>query len=253
MIKNYVTNGGFLFAMCSATDSFDIALAAQKVDVAHSVFDGTPIENNVPEKMDYNNALAFSNFQIIPDPMVYEYSDIDYPPSDNPVVRGAEADYFTLFEFSAKYDPVPTMLTQNHVPVVKGFMGQTTGFNREKIKKTCIGHGRRSHHTPSEIFTRKSRTGDIHLFGRARSRGLPAFCRGSPNGLVPPSELARLPADLEQYPFSRRPEKRAKDLRWISISFQEIWRRLLAFPKISQNSIRLMIFQNMKNDWMIHR
>jgi len=141
MIKNYVTNGGFLFAMCSATDSFDIALAAQKVDVAHSVFDGTPIENNVPEKMDYNNALAFSNFQIIPDPMVYEYSDIDYPPSDNPVVRGAEADYFTLFEFSAKYDPVPTMLTQNHVPVVKGFMGQTTGFNREKIKKHVLVMG----------------------------------------------------------------------------------------------------------------
>ena len=141
MIKNYVVNGGFLFAMCSATDSFDIALAVLNIDVAHSVFDGTPIEKNIQQKIDYNNSMAFKNFNIITDPMVYEYSNIDYPPSDNPVVRGAEADYFTLFEFSAKYDPVPTMLTQNHVPVVKGFMGQTTGFNREKIKKHVVVMG----------------------------------------------------------------------------------------------------------------
>ena len=141
MIKNYVMNGGFLFAMCSATDSFDIALAVLNIDVAHSVFDGTPIEKNIQQKIDYNNSMAFKNFNIITDPMVYEYSNIDYPPSDNPVVRGAEADYFTLFEFSAKYDPVPTMLTQNHVPVVKGFMGQTTGFNREKIKKHVLVMG----------------------------------------------------------------------------------------------------------------
>ena len=138
IIKNYVVNGGFLFAMCSATDSFDIALAAQNVDVAHSVFDGTPIQKNANKKLDFGNALAFSNFQIIPDPMVYEYSDIDYPPSDNPTVRGAEADYFSLFEFSAKYDPIPTMLTQNHVSVVKGFMGQTTGYHRDKIKKHIL-------------------------------------------------------------------------------------------------------------------
>ena len=138
IIKNYVVNGGFLFAMCSATDSFDIALAAQNIDAAHSVFDGTPIQKNANKKLDFGNALAFSNFQIIPDPMVYEYSDIDYPPSDNPIVRGAEADYFSLFEFSAKYDPVPTMLTQNHVSVVKGFMGQTTGYHRDKIKKHIL-------------------------------------------------------------------------------------------------------------------
>ena len=138
IIKDYVVNGGFLFAMCSATDSFDIALAAQNVDAAHSVFDGTPIQKNANNKLDFGNALAFSNFQIIPDPMVYEYSDIDYPPSDNPIVRGAEADYFSLFEFSAKYDPVPTMLTQNHVSVIKGFMGQTTGYHRDKIKKHIL-------------------------------------------------------------------------------------------------------------------
>ena len=141
MIKNYVTNGGFLFAMCSATDSFDIALATQNIDVAHSVFDGTPIQKDLIDKLKYNETLAFKDFKIISDPMVYEYSDIDYPPSNNPIVRGAEADYFTLFSFSAKYDPVPTMLTQNHVSNIKGFMGQTTGYNRKKIKNhiTILG------------------------------------------------------------------------------------------------------------------
>jgi len=138
MIKNYVANGGFLFAMCSATDSFDIALSVLNSDAAHSVFDGSPIDNEIQKKVDYKNSLAFSDFKIITDPMIYEYSDIDYPPSNNVLVRGAEADYFSLFEFSAKYDPVPTMLTQNHVSVIKGFMGQTTGFHRDKIKKHVL-------------------------------------------------------------------------------------------------------------------
>ena len=138
MIKNYVANGGFLFAMCSATDSFDIALATQNIDIAHSVFDGTPIQKDLLEKLKYDETMAFNNFKIISDPMVYEYSDIDYPPSNNPIVRGAEADYFSLFSFSAKYDPIPAMLTQNHVSTVKGFMGQTTGYNRKKIKNHII-------------------------------------------------------------------------------------------------------------------
>ena len=138
IIKNYVANGGFLFAMCSATDSFDIALSVMNVDVAHSVFDGSGINKNLYEKIDYSNSLAFTDFKIITDPMIYEYSDIDYPQSNNVIVRGADADYFSLFEFSTKYDPVPTMLTQNHVPVIKGFMGQTTGFNRDRIKKHIL-------------------------------------------------------------------------------------------------------------------
>ena len=138
IIKNYVANGGFLFARCSATDSFDNALSVMNVDVAHSVFDGSGINKNLYEKIDYNNSLEFTDFKIITDQMIYEYSDIDYPQSNNVVVRGADADYFSLFEFSAKYDPVPTMLTQNHVPVIKGFMGQTTGFNRDRIKKHIL-------------------------------------------------------------------------------------------------------------------
>ena len=137
-IKNYVGNGGFLFAMCSATDSYDIALSMENVDGAHSVFDGTPLDPGLHSKLDYTLSLAFSGFKLLPDPMVYEFSNIDIPPSHNPVTRGAEADYFSLFEFSAKYDPVPTMLTQTHVTIVKGFMGQTTGFHKDRIKNHIV-------------------------------------------------------------------------------------------------------------------
>ena len=137
-IKNYVGQGGFLFAMCSATDSYDIALAEEGVDAAHRVFDGTPIDPNAQNHLDFSKSFAFTDFNLITDPMVYEYSDIDFPPSNNPITRGAEADYFSLFEFSAKFDPVPTMLTQNHVFTIKGFMGQTTGYHKSKIKKHIV-------------------------------------------------------------------------------------------------------------------
>ena len=138
IIKDYVGNGGFLFAMCSATDSYDIALAMKNADGAYSVFDGTPIDPNIQSKLDYNQCFAFTDFKLLSDPMIYEFSDIDLPSSNNPITRGAEADYFSLFEFSAKYDPVPTMLTQNHVSIVKGFMGQTTGFDKDKVKNHIV-------------------------------------------------------------------------------------------------------------------
>ena len=138
IIKNYVGNGGFLFAMCSATDSYDIALAMGNTDGVHSVFDGTPIDKKIQQNLDYEQCFAFSNFTLLTDPMIYEFSDIDVPPSHNPITRGAKADYFSLFEFSAKYDPVPTMLTQNHVEIVKGFMGQTTGFHKKRIKSHIV-------------------------------------------------------------------------------------------------------------------
>ncbi len=137
-IQDYVSKGGFLFAMCSATDSYDIALAAEGVDITEAVIDGTPADPNAENRMDYSKSFAFREFTIITDPFVYEFSDIDVPPSDRPTTRGAEADYFTLFEFSAKYDPVPAMLTQNHVGIVKGFMGQTTGFRRSLIKNHVL-------------------------------------------------------------------------------------------------------------------
>ena len=137
-IKEYVQNGGFMFAMCSATDSFDIALATQNVDIAASVYDKTPIDPSYRNKMDFANSIAFENYNLYTNPMTYEYSTIDVPPSHRPVTRGAEADYFTLFEFSAKWDPVPTMLTQNHVAVINGFMGQTTGFDRSTLKNHVL-------------------------------------------------------------------------------------------------------------------
>ena len=137
-IKSFVGNGGFLFAMCSATDSYDIALSMDSYDGAHKVFDGTSIDPKIQSNLDFSKSFAFTDFKIITDPMIYEFSDIDLPPSHNPVSRGAQADYFSLFEFSAKYDPVPTMLTQNHTSIIKGFMGQTTGFHKNKIKNHIL-------------------------------------------------------------------------------------------------------------------
>lgn len=139
MIREYVRRGGFLFSMCSATDSFDVALAAEGVDIIDVPFDGTPPEPGCQSKIDYTKSLAFTGFTIITSPMVYEFADIDM--TNVARLRPEEIDYFTLFEFAAKYDPVPAMLTQNHVDVVKGFMGQTTNFRRGLIKKhvTVLG------------------------------------------------------------------------------------------------------------------
>jgi hypothetical protein len=135
-IKEFIANGGFMFAMCSATDSYDIALAAENADIADVMFDGDPPDRNAQAKLNFTKTLAFENFKIEMNPFRYEYSDIDIPPSDPPAIRYPNTDYFTLFEFSAKYDPVPTMLTQNHVNIIKGFMGQTTAFRKSLIKKT---------------------------------------------------------------------------------------------------------------------
>jgi len=134
-IKNYIAQGGFLFAMCSATDSYDISLAAENVDICASMFDGDAADPNAQEKLDFSKSLAFENFKLEMNPYVYEYSDIDIQPVE---IGNFENDYFTLFEFSAKYDPVPTMLTQNHANVIRGFMGQTTMFRKDLVKKSVI-------------------------------------------------------------------------------------------------------------------
>lgn len=134
-MKNFVARGGFLFAMCSATDSYDIALAAHQVDICDRMYDGDAPDPNAQEKLDFSNTLAFENFKLEMNPYVYEYSDIDIQPAE---IGTQENDYFTLFEFSAKYDPVPTMLTQDHENVIKGFMGQTTMFRKNLIKKSVI-------------------------------------------------------------------------------------------------------------------
>ena len=135
-IKDYIGNGGFMFAMCSATDTYDIALASQNTDICESMYDGDPADPNAQKKLDYSQCLAFENFTLESNPLRYEYSDIDIPPSDMVDILNPETDYFTLFEFSAKYDPVPTMLTQDHANIIKGFIGQTTNFKKSLIKKS---------------------------------------------------------------------------------------------------------------------
>ena len=137
-IKEYVTSGGFLFAMCSATDSYDIALASEGVDICHHMFDGDPIESNINSKLDFSKTLAFKNFDLIQNPNKYEFSSIDATQT-----RGIKAnvDFFTLFDFSAKWDPIPTMLCQNHSQVIKGFMGQTTSFRKKYLKSDVIVMG----------------------------------------------------------------------------------------------------------------
>lgn len=135
-IRDFVLGGGFLFAMCSATDTYDISLAAEGVDICAEMFDGDPMDPGAQKKLNYDACFAFEDFILEKDPHQYEYSSIDVDPRRRPVTE--KTDYFTLFEFSAKWDPVPTMLCQNHTRVVKGFMGQTTAFRKDQIKPDVL-------------------------------------------------------------------------------------------------------------------
>jgi len=138
-IKQYVAQGGFIFSMCSATDAFDIALAAEGVDIVDSPYDHDPPDPQAQQKLDYSKSLAFENFRLEMNPLVYEFSDIDMTREAS--MRGQDNDYFTLFDFSAKEDPVPTMLTQCHINILRGFMGQTTSFRKSLLKKSITTLG----------------------------------------------------------------------------------------------------------------
>lgn len=131
-IRDYVKNGGFIFAMCSATDSLDIALAANKIDIVSEAIDHTPVTPGFDKLLDYSQTFAFTGFQVYPDPTLYEFSDIDINPRANGIDR--KQDFFSLFTFDAETDPIPSLLTQNHERRVRGFLGQTTAFNRDRIK-----------------------------------------------------------------------------------------------------------------------
>ena len=124
--------------MCSGTDSYDIALAAQGIDICESVFDYDNSDPNAQSKLDFNQTFAFKDFHLNKDPMVYEYSDIDASDLRNNKLISEQTDVFTLFDFSAKWDVVPTMLTQCHTNIIKGFMGQTTDFRKEFIKTNVL-------------------------------------------------------------------------------------------------------------------
>ena len=134
-IKEFVYSGGFLFAMCSATDSYDIALASENIDICGPMFDGDKLDDNIQENLDFSKTFAFKDFTLEKNPNKYEFSSIDATQTRklNPKI-----DFFTLFDFSAKWDPVPTMLCQNHSQVIAGFMGQTTAFKNEYIKSDVL-------------------------------------------------------------------------------------------------------------------
>ncbi|WP_193787260.1 asparagine synthetase B [Lacinutrix mariniflava] len=137
-IRDYVVGGGFMFAMCSATDSFDIALSAEGVDICEPMFDGDASDANYQSKIQYHKTFAFKDYTLERSPMVYEFSSIDMTPKRK---IPKQTDYFSLMDFSAKWDPIPTMLCQNHTALVKGFMGQTTSFTREQIKSNVLVMG----------------------------------------------------------------------------------------------------------------
>ena len=163
-LKAYVENGGFLFAMCSGTDTFDLALAASEIDIVPPEMDGDGITPNAAARLDFSRTLAFQDFAPVLNPMEYEHADIDQPPP--PQLRNPLTDYFTLFEFSARWDPVPTMLTQNHVASVRGFMGQTTAFRADAIKPGVV------------VLAESPTTGSVrYLYGPA-GQGFFAFYAG---------------------------------------------------------------------------
>lgn len=134
-IRDYVVGGGFMFAMCSATDSFDIALSAEGIDICEPMFDGDGSDANYQNKIDYNKTFAFTDYILERSPNVYEFSSIDMTQKRR---IPKTTDYFTLMDFSAKWDPIPTMLNQNHTALIKGFMGQTTSFTRDEIKSNVL-------------------------------------------------------------------------------------------------------------------
>lgn len=138
-IRDFVAGGGYMFAMCSAPDSYDIALAAEGVDICAEPFDGDPMDPNAQQKLDFTKCFAFKDFTIETNPYVYSKSNIDNGPGLRHV--SMPTDYFTLFTFSAKFDPVPCMLCQNHTTTVKGFMGQTTAFRKEVLKSSVLVMG----------------------------------------------------------------------------------------------------------------
>lgn len=135
-IRDFCLGGGFLFAMCSATDTYDISLAAQNTDICESMFDGDPADPQAQQKLNYDQCFAFKNFTLETNPYIYEYSNIDVNPATRNVTE--ETDLFTLFDYSAKWDLIPSILCQNHTKTVRGFMGQTTAFKRDLIKSDVL-------------------------------------------------------------------------------------------------------------------
>ena len=159
-IKKFVLDGGFLFAMCSAADSIDVALAANGVDIVSKELDGDDIDPLAQSKLDYDQCFVFRDFKLITDPMIYEFSDIDI--SNN---YAGDSGTFRLFEFSAKIDPIPTMLTQNHRNVIDGFFGQTTAFRKSLLKPYVVVMGENSDGVSVKYIRADMGKGFISFYG----------------------------------------------------------------------------------------
>ncbi len=138
-IRDFMLGGGFLFAMCSATDTYDIAMAAESTDICESMFDGTPADQNAQSKLNFDNCIAFKDFALNSDPYFYEFSNIDVDPRTRAVSE--ENDLFTLFDYSAKWDLIPSILCQNHTKTIKGFMGQTTAYRSHLVRSDVLVMG----------------------------------------------------------------------------------------------------------------
>jgi len=161
-IRDFVIGGGFMFAMCSATDSFDIALAAEGIDVCEAMFDGDPSEANYQSKLDYSKTFAFKDFVLERQPDKYEFSNIDMTEKRQIPM---EKDYFTLMDFSAKWDQIPTMLCQNHTQLIKGFMGQTTSFERVLVKSNVLVLGENQQNNEARYIHGQKGKGMFTFFG----------------------------------------------------------------------------------------
>lgn len=162
-IKEYTAGGGFMFSMCSGTDSYDIALAAHEVDICERMFDGDPADPNAQNKLNFSETFAFTDFILSKNPMEYEFSSIDATKTH---ARTPEnVDFFSLFEFSAKWDPVPTMLCQNHTQIIKGFMGQTTAYNKQFIKPEILILGENKSLNSAKYIHGKFGEGQFTFYG----------------------------------------------------------------------------------------
>ena len=168
-IKEFLAGGGFLFAMCSATDSYDIALAAEGVDICEYMFDGDATSPSPNDLLNYDKSIAFKDFTLIENPNIYEFSNIDVTRSRK---VAKNQDFFTLFQFSAKWDPVPTMLCQNHSQIIKGFMGQTTAYKKDLIKSDVLIMGENNSANEAKYIHGKLGKGMWTFYGWSRSRRL---------------------------------------------------------------------------------
>ena len=198
-IRDFVMGGGFLFAMCSAPDSYDVALAADGVDICAEMFDGDPMQPNAQASLDYSKCFAFKDFRISTNPSEYEISTIDIDDRTRQRQVNEKNDFFVLFDFSAKWDWVPTMLTQNHTRVVHGFMGQTTAFRSNLVKTSCV-------------IAWRLRQRHLDFPRRTRPRRLPPFHRRPADRPLPLPQLTGIPTDFKQHTLPRSKERKAQNL-----------------------------------------